>query len=247
MATQDALHTLSQSSSAGKRKSPSDNIDLNPKKRRAADPRAGTCAETQRQNSTSISSPYNQVYIPVLSKISPKFNVRTMSVMPSTNISKHVDTALNHLGRFSTWNQKVLPGVVLLCAKSAASGKLITISELIRRRIGESDQKWFQYNVLSETVMEAARPVEQPSVVEDTFVATDPEGEECADDGYFETKQPTIHEQAVQPAKVMHKPYMTTLLSRVPLDELKTEQNVSLQTNEQHIEHQRKKNMGLAG
>jgi hypothetical protein len=247
MAAKDTMYPSAPNPPASKRKFPSDSIDLVPKKRRAADPRTETRTPSQAQNSTSITSSYNQVYNPLLAKLSRKFEVKAMSVMPSTSISKHVDRALEHLGRFSAWDQTVLPGVVLLCAKSTASGKLITISELIRRRIGESDQKWFQYNVLSETVMEEAVHVGEPSVVEDTFMAGDGQSEEGADDEYFETIQPTIHEQAVQPAKVRYKAHMTVLLSRVPLDELKTEHNVSLQTNEQHIEHRRKKNMGLVG
>jgi hypothetical protein len=175
-----------------------------------------------------------------------------MSVMPSTSISKHVDRALEHLGRFSPWDQTILPGVVLLCAKAAASGKLITIAELIRRRIGEGEQKWFQYNVLNETAMEEPAPAPaapETSVVEDTFMAVDGEGVDGADDDdeYFETRQPTIHEQAVQPAKVRYKAHISVLLSRIPLDELRAERYVSMQTNDQTVEYLRKKKMGLAG
>lgn len=258
MATKDPVRPPAPDLHVGKRKHLGDADDPVPKKRRAAGPQA----ETHR--SAPASSPYSRVYNPLLSRLSGKFEVKAMSVMPSTSISKHVDRALEHLGRFSAWDQTVLPGVVLLCAKSTASSKLITISELIRRRIGESDQKWYQYNVLSETtVLEgAAQAPGEPSVVEDTFVPVDRESEEGAvaasaaaagddddddDDEYFETAQPTIHEQAVRPAKVRYKAHMTVLLSRVPLDELKTEQNVSLQTNEQQVEYLRKRKMGLVG
>ncbi|KAK4240199.1 hypothetical protein C8A03DRAFT_31674 [Achaetomium macrosporum] len=246
MATEDAMQSSSANLHTSKRKLPSDSNDSAPKKRRAADPQ--TQVETQRgpETSTSATSSYSQVYNPVLSKLSRKFDVKAMSVMPSTNISKHVDCALEHLGRFNAWDQTVLPGVVLLCAKSTASSKLITISELIRRRVGESEQRWFQYNLLSETVIEeAVQPADEPSVVEDTFMVLDRECMESPVDDYFETVQPTIHERAVQPAKVRHKAHITVLLSRVPLDELNTEKNVSLQTNEQHVEHLRKKKMGL--
>ncbi|KAL2021994.1 hypothetical protein VTK56DRAFT_6234 [Thermocarpiscus australiensis] len=236
----------------GKRKLLSDSNDPVRKRRRQEDPPNTTQGQDQTQGSTSRASPYSQVYSPLLDKLKSKFEVKTMSVMPSTSISKHVDRALEHLGRFSAWDRTVLPGVVLLCSKSAASSKLITISELVRRRIGESGQKWYQYNVLSETVWEeaaAARPAEELSVVEDTFMvaAADREGEEGSDDDYFEAIQPTIHEQAVEPVRVRYKAHMMVLLSRVPLHELETGQNVSLQTNEQQIEYLRKKNMGLVG
>ncbi|KAK4150702.1 hypothetical protein C8A00DRAFT_45951 [Chaetomidium leptoderma] len=233
---------------AGKRKFPSDSNDLIPKKRRAAGPQTPIQSDSPTQSSASTASDYSKIYNPLLAKLNHKFEIKAMSVMPSTSISRHVDRALEHLGRFSPWDQTVLPGVVLLCAKSAASSKLITISELVRRRVGENEQKWFQYNLLREMVMEEpAQPSEEPSVVLDTFMEVDQEGGESADDEYFETRQPTIHEQAVQPAKVRYKAHMAVLLSRVPLDELKTEPYVSVQTNEQSVEYLRKKQMGLAG
>jgi hypothetical protein len=247
MAAQNPIRPSAPILPAGKRKFLNDGVGSGPKRRRATSPQTEPQAQNQPPNPPSTTSSYSQVYDQLLAKLDHKYTVKTMSVMSSTSISKHVDRALEHLGRFSAWDQTVLPGVVLLCAKSAASGKLITISELIRRRIGESEQKWFQYNVLKEVVVEEPAPEpEEPSVVEDTYMAAaEKETEESADDEYFETRQPTIHEQAVQPAKVKYKAHLSVLLSRVPLDELKTEQNVSLQTNEQHIENLWKKKMGL--
>ncbi|KAK3350144.1 hypothetical protein B0T25DRAFT_260684 [Lasiosphaeria hispida] len=199
---------------------------------------------------TSPPSHYFLLYEPLLLKLRPSYEVKTMSVMPSTSINKHVDKALEHLGRFSAWDQSVLPGVVFFSAKLNASNKLITISELVRRRIGESEQKWFQYNVLSETECDEAS-VEEPSVVEDTFMAVDrgTEAAECDSDAddYFETTKTTIYERAVQPVKVKHKSYMSVFFSRVPLDELKTLPNIVLQTNEDRIDLLRKRNMGSVG
>lgn len=245
MAARGTIPPSTSSLPTGKRKYPSDGIDLAPKKRRATEPQ--TKVQNQTANSTTTTSPYNQIYSPLLAKLRGKYEVKTMSVMPSTNISKHVDHALEHVGRFDAWDQTVLPGVVLLCAKSAVSNKLLTIAEVIKRRIHESEQKWFQYNVLSETISEeTAQPVAEQSVVEETFMPVDLEGEEGAgDDEYFETMQPTIHERAVQPPKVRHQAHLTILLSRVPVDELKSEKNIFIQTNEPRIEYLRKKNMGL--
>lgn len=246
-AAQQAMRPSDPNRRAGKRKFLSDGNDAVQKKRRAAGPQAENPAQTQTQNPTPATSSYSQVYNPLVAKLRPKFEVKPMSVMASTTISRHVDRALEHLGRFSAWDQTVLPGVVLLCARSAASGKLVTISELVRRRIGESGQKWFQYNVLSETVVEEPAE-EEPSVVEDTFMAAERERVEGGADGeYFEPVRGTIHERAVHPPKVRYKAHMTVLLSRVPLDELKPERNVSLQTNEQQVEYLRKKNLGLVG
>ncbi|KAK4110055.1 hypothetical protein N656DRAFT_295424 [Canariomyces notabilis] len=225
----------------GKRKFQDESVDTNPKKRRAPNTQTET---TQSQLSTT--SPYYEVCRPLLTRLGAGFEVKTMSVLPSTSISKHVERALEHLGRFSAWDQTVSPGVVLLCAKSAASNKLITISEVVRRRIAEAEQKWFQYNVLSETVHEEVnQPAKGPSVVKDTIIGVDTEQD--PEEDYFETIQPTVHERAVKPVRLRYKAYMIVLLSRVRLDELKGGQNISLQTNEQHVEYLRKKKMGLVG
>jgi len=248
MAGPDLMQPSPSKGHASKRKFYGDSDDRIPKKRRAADPRSQIQTQNQTRDPASATSSYSDVHGPLLAKLSPKFEVKAMSVMPSTSINKHVDHAIKHLGRFSPWDQTVLPGVVLLCAKSSASSKLITIAELVKRRIGESEQKWFQYNVPKETVVEEAAPAaEEPSVVEDTFMAVGQGGEEGPDDEYFETIPPTIHEQAVQPAKVRHKAHVVVMLSRVPLEELRSEPNVSVQTNEQYIDYVRKKRMGLAG
>ncbi|KAK4042630.1 hypothetical protein C8A01DRAFT_13788 [Parachaetomium inaequale] len=252
MAAQSPMQLSPPNPSAGKRKFHSDSNDpTTPRKRRAADLQTETRTQNRPQNPPPTPGGYSQVYNPLLARLSHKVEVKAMSVMPSTSISRHVDRALEHLGRFSPWDQAILPGVVVLCAKSAATSKLITIAELVRRRIGESEQKWFQYNVPKEMVLQEAAPAatEEPSVVEDTFMAVDQGGDGGADDDdeYFEPRQPTIHEQAVQPAKVRYKAHMAVVLSRVPLDELQSEPNVSVQTNEERIEYLRKKRMGLAG
>lgn len=234
---------------SGKRKFHSDSNERSPKKRRAEDSRSHAQGQGWVQQPASTAGDYSRIHESILAKLRAKFEVRAMSVMPSTSISKHVDRALEHLGRFSPWDRAVLPGVVLLCAKSSASSKLITIAELIKRRIGESEQKWFQYNVPKETVATEPLPKtrEGPSVVEDTYLAADQDDKESTDDEYFETLPQTIHEQAVQPAKTIHKAHMVLILSRVPLEELKSEPNISVQTNEQYIDYLWRKKMGLAG
>ncbi|VBB80545.1 Putative protein of unknown function [Podospora comata] len=203
-------------------------------------------------------SPFAQIYNPVLERIVPKYEVKAMSVIPSTSISKHVDKALQHLGRFSAWDDTVLPGVVLLCAKSTTSNKLISIAELIRRRIGESEQKWYQYNILSETVVYDDPRMQKaaddfPSIVEETHMDVEGEGNGhqgnaeggAAEEVYFESMRPIIHEQAVDPAKPKYKAHMTVLLSRVPLEELRVLANVGAQTNEQTIDDIRRRKDGM--
>ncbi|KAK4447900.1 hypothetical protein QBC34DRAFT_408467 [Podospora aff. communis PSN243] len=215
-----------------KRKHPSDGDTPMQKKQRI----------TMVSNPSSTTSHYFAAHELILAQIRPRFEVKTMSVMPSTSIKKHVDKALDHLGRFSAWDTSVLPGVVFFSGSLKASNKLITIGELVRRRIEESDQKWYQYNILNET------ECEEESVVEETFLAMDDDaGHESNDDEYFETLNPTIHELAVTPGKILRKSYMGTLFSRVPLDEIKNHPNISTQTNEASIDLLRKRKMGGRG
>lgn len=243
-ATAITTHEAPIPMAAGKRKSPSDDYAHveSLKKRRTAE---------TRNPKPSPTSPYMQVYNPILDTLKSKYEVKVMSVIPSTSINKHIDKALQHLSRFSAWDQKVLPGTVLLCAKSTTSNKLITIAELIRRRIGETEQKWYQYNVLSETICEepALGTAEDHSVAEETIMAVDGEEDDEEEAPAFETMRlkKTIHELAVEPPKIRYQAYMTVLLSRVPLEELRNIPSVSLQTNEQHVEQLRKKKAGLVG
>lgn len=237
----------------------SDNHDPTPKKQRVTDLHIPVSHPSNHQ------SPSLGPYRPLLDKLKPRYEVKHMSVMPSTKISKHVDKALDHLSRFSIWDQSVLPGVVLLTAKSVSSGKLISITELVRRRIGEGMQRWYQYNVLSETEDDQPPLQHQQqhtmmdrSVVEDTFMAIDShqehqEGQDDEDDDkddYFETSvvaAQTIHEQATNPPAIIHKRLMAVFISRVPLEEIRNLPNIGYQTNEDGIASLRKRTLGLAG
>lgn len=184
-------------------------------------------------------SHYLAPYEPILAILRPKYDIKTMSIMSSTSINKHVNKALEHLGRFSAWDQSVLPGIVFFSAKFATSNKLTTISELLRRRIGESEQKWYQYNVLEETEYEQMEVEVLPSANDANHVRGN-------DDDYFESMKSTVHDRAIHPPRIKHTGYVSTMFSRVPLDELKSLPNVTVQTNEKRIEMLRRKRPGMA-
>ncbi|KAL0470000.1 hypothetical protein QR685DRAFT_306879 [Neurospora intermedia] len=220
----------------------------------------------QSNTTAGAVTPAFQPYESLLAKLRPRYEVKTMSVMPSTSIAKHVDKALQHLDRFNLWDQSVLPGVVLLSAKPVASSKLVTIAELVRRRIGEGEQKWFQYNVLTETEEEDAGGTE---VVEDTVMDMTKDGDHDEEEEAFEMmgihnngnqrrqqyaggggrashdQQPTVFERAIEPPKIRHNKYVSVFLSRIPIEELRTMRNVAVQSNKHHIEHLKKKRVGL--
>ncbi len=84
---------------------------------------------------------------PVLVRLRSKYEVKPMSVLPSTSIRKHIDSS-RASRPLQFLDERVLPGVVLLHAKSKAASKAITIAETMRRRINEAAQKWYQYNIL---------------------------------------------------------------------------------------------------
>ncbi|KAK1762952.1 hypothetical protein QBC33DRAFT_254841 [Phialemonium atrogriseum] len=238
-------------------------------KRKLADA-AGTpnVVKKLRSDNTPASPPTSTSLRPLSSFITdlrPKYEVKTLSVLSSTSISKRVDTILQHLGRFHPWDSTVLPGVVLLYARSNTTNKLITIAETVRRRIHEGDQKWYQYNRLYEMEWaakqsSAARGQDHGgSVVEDTAMGTAAgrEGGEDRDvddddgDDYFETMNgdaatPTQFERAVHgEPKARQMAHMSIVLSRVPVPELKARDSFTVQSNEEYIDYIRKKKAGL--
>lgn len=191
--------------------------------------------------------------------LQPKYEVKTLSVLSSTSIAKRVDTILEHLSRFHPWDPTVLPGIVLLYARSNTTNKLITIAETVRRRIHEADQKWYQYNRLYEMDWAAkqngaGRSSDDPSVIEDTIVGADDSAAPGSDDDdYFETMNglaaavPTQFERAVHgEKKAPQMAHMSIFLSRLPVPELRARDNFAVQSNEEHIDYIRKKRAGLA-
>jgi len=203
------------------------------------------------QTSSNSLQPLNSF----ITDLQSTYEVKTLSVLSSTSIAKRVDTILEHLSRFHPWDPTVLPGVVLLYARSSTTNKLITIAETVRRRIHEADQKWYQYNRLYEmewaTKQIGASPShDDSSVIEDTVIGD--EGEDDGDDGYFETMNvgavaPTQFERAVHgEPRARQVAHMSIFLSRLPVPELRARDNFTVQSNEEHIDYIRKKRAGLA-
>ncbi|KAH8887733.1 hypothetical protein GQ53DRAFT_267292 [Thozetella sp. PMI_491] len=183
---------------------------------------------------------------PLLADLQSKYEVKHMSVISSTSICKHIDKALGHLSRFSFLDDSVLPGVVLLHAKSKAASKLITIAETIRRRVAECDQKWYQYNVLYEIVSPPGLDHE-PSIVEDTMLVYDSDsqgGEGNNSNGYLGPTEPTVFESATEAISVQHHAVMAIVISRVPVAELAPFCKAGVQTNADSVERKRKERFG---
>jgi hypothetical protein len=234
------------------------------KRKHLGGPESSSTAKRARNdaNGSSAASVSHEPLQSLFSDLSPKYDIKSLSVLSSSTISKRVDSALQHLSRFDLYDASVLPGVVLLYARSNSANKLITIAETVRRRIHEGGHKWYQYNRLYE--MEWAAKQRQPStpkpptsdrkpvvtLVEDTIMSMDgQDGEEEEDDDDFETMQPrTVFERAVHgEEKAKQMACMSIFLSRIPVPELKAMENFAVQSNEEHINLAWRKKAGLAG
>lgn len=242
-----------------------DTGDMAGKRKHLGGPDDNPAAKRARNdaNPSSISSVSHEPLRNLFDELSPKYDVKSLSILSSSSITKRVDSALQHLGRFDLYDSTVLPGIVLLYARSNSTSKLITIAETVRRRIHEGGQKWYQYNRLYEMEWAAKqnqkqnqdqnhnrnhnKPVE--TLVEDTvMLSVDSQDVEDEDDDDFETMQSrTVFERAVHgEEKAKQMACMSIFLSRIPVPELRAMENFAVQSNEEHINYARRKKAGLA-
>jgi hypothetical protein len=230
----------------GKRKKPSDVdafLDPKTKKQCSSAISRDTTATSPNPQTAVTCRPHEQL----IAQLGSHYDIKTLSVLTSTKISKHIDKVLKHLGRFDTVDASVLPGVVLLYGKAEAASKVITISETVRRRIAEAEQKWYLYNVLSEVEVElAAARCDDLSIANDTALfpqEVDDDVEEEGDDEFFETMR-----QAVEPTrKTRQQAFFSIFLSCLPVLELGNLFPDGVQTNEASIEYTRSKRISVKG
>ncbi|CAK7246136.1 MAG: hypothetical protein STHCBS139747_007758 [Sporothrix thermara] len=95
-------------------------------------------AQAQQQPSTLPLEPHAAI----LSDLQPKYNVRTLSVISSTRMEKRIKAVLEHLANASkqppgSAAAGVLPGIVLLHARATDANKLISVVEVVKRRMRE--------------------------------------------------------------------------------------------------------------
>ena len=80
--------------------------------------------------------------------LSGKYDFTTMSIRSSAKISDKVEKLLLRVENFSFADPKSKPGVVILCAKSEAASKMVSIVEIARQDIERDKGKWWQYSKL---------------------------------------------------------------------------------------------------
>ncbi|KAL8418680.1 hypothetical protein RB594_002047 [Gaeumannomyces avenae] len=224
--------------------------------KRKLNPQSGPDAANKRQrvgNTGPQPAPglSSEPHESLLMELRPKYDVATFSVISSTSIAKRIDQILAHLGRFHPIDMAVLPGVVLMHARSRDAAKMVSVTELVRRRIHDGGQKWYQYNRVYE--VEVGMP-EEDTVIEETVVlgahrtndqTTRGRGGGDRDsrlDGSPADSTPSVFERAVlgQP-KSGQALYMSIFLSRVPISELRAKPFITAQSNSDSIDQQRRR------
>jgi len=185
-----------------------------------------------------------------LAKLRGKYDVHILSVISSSKIEQRVTRLLEHLSQFHPSDMSVLPGVVMVHARSPDAPKLVSVIEIVRLRVHQSGQKWYQYNRVYDVEREAPTAQELPSVIEDT-VMEDTNGKSRAadkkydsDEGAFEPMPARFVEAVTKQPSTTSLTNMSVFLSRVPIPELRSEGCFTLQTNEAQIDEQRRVKMG---
>lgn len=143
----------------------------------------------------------------------------------SARIARSLDVLLR---RIDFADAKARPGVVMLYAKAAVAGKLVSVVEVVKRevegrgsaRVGDRGGVWFQYSGLGEGVAVVPRRGGGDMGVEEMEVDEEEEGG-GVDEAVFEMMK-TRKERLVEGTeKVRAVPVMTVYLSRVRIEKLK--------------------------
>ncbi|KAI0146932.1 hypothetical protein GGR57DRAFT_279487 [Xylariaceae sp. FL1272] len=176
--------------------------------------------------------------------IDSRYDVHLQSVLSGSKMQQRVKAAYNHL------EIPILEGVVgdhtsptprnkitILRAHAPFTGKLISIAEIVKRKIEEeaksrleptkdnihSEGRWYQYIALGEEKQLKPR-VPEETIIEDTVLGGHKYDEEDNDMGEgddFEVMK-TPFERAIQgQPKFRTIPIMSLFLSRTPVDELR--------------------------
>ena len=149
----------------------------------------------------------------------------------SARIARSLDVLLR---RIDFADPKARPGVVMLYAKAAVAGKLVSVVEVVKRevegrgsgRAGDRGGVWFQYSALGEGVgvfprRRGGETGGEEMEVDEMEVDEKEEDGGGIDDGAFEMMK-TRKERLIEGTeKVRAVPVMTVYLSRVRIEKLK--------------------------
>ncbi|KAF9882147.1 hypothetical protein CkaCkLH20_00183 [Colletotrichum karsti] len=165
----------------------------------------------------------------LLDELRPKYDILPAFTISSTKIHKRVDWLLLHLRKNNGDPRK---RAVLLYARPGEVGKMITISEQVKRVVAEEEKeegdggggRWFQYNKMYELPP-------KPEVVEETMLAG---GNDDSDGDDFEVMESRFEKATVPQPTKRAQMSLSIFLSTGPIPELKAKEGVTQQTNEPH-------------
>lgn len=235
----------------------------------------GQQEEPQQQQQQPNSLPL-EPHAALLGELRPRRNVLVLSVLSSSKMEKRIAAILSHLGQPSpvdpaegavNASTPPRPGVVLLHARAADAGKLISITEIAKRRIREgffregvrnTAQKtvlaWYQYNRLYDVETPVAAVRTKPGLKnhenenQDRQDQDQEPGSEDEDDGF--EPMPQHFQQALgdaAPNNTVARTYLSVFLSRVPVPELLKHADITCQTSADPIEMEYQRHMSGGG
>ncbi|KAL0942427.1 uncharacterized protein CTRU02_200314 [Colletotrichum truncatum] len=175
----------------------------------------------------SPTTPLSPFHDALLTELRAKYDVLPAFTISSTKIQKRVSWVLQHLRKDDGDPRK---RAVLLYARPSEVGKMITISEQVKRIVVEEEgRRWYQYNKMYELPPKA-------EVVEETMLGGAGGDEDSDEDDDFEVMESRF-ERAVlpQPAKRAALS-LSIFLSLDSMPELKTKEGVTVQTNEPQVD-----------
>ncbi|EFX03891.1 hypothetical protein CMQ_819 [Grosmannia clavigera kw1407] len=194
-------------------------------------------ASQQQQQPTLPLEPHAAV----LADLRPRHDVLVLSVLSSSKMEKRIASVLSHLGKPSLATPPTPLGIVLLHARSADSGKLLSVAEIAKRRIREGFYRegvqsedhttalaWYQYNRLYDV---------QTEVKEGHSNEEEDENED--EDGF--QPMPQQFRAAIGDAtakQTVTKTYMSIILSRVALPELLKHPDITCQASADPVERE---------
>lgn len=195
-----------------------------------------------------------QPHAELLAELRPGYDLATASVISSSKIRDKVSAVLAHLGHVDLFSPESRPGVMMLHARAGDAGKMVTVMEVAKRRMGDAGTAWYQYNRVYEVAggegvggRNGAGGVGgggSRTVVEDTIMGAGGEegGDEDEDDSFEPVQMPLGLSARDKPAAANQSKttYMSMFLSRVPIPELQSKAYLTLQTNASELGNQRK-------
>lgn len=186
-----------------------------------------------------------QPHADLLAELQPKYHLATATVISSSKIKDKVTAVLTHLGRVDLFSAESRPGVMMLHARAGDAGKMLTVMEVAKRRMGDAGTAWYQYNRVYEVAGEdgargrnGAGGGGTQMVVEDTVLG--PELDDQDDDSFEPVQVPLELSARDKTAAQSKTTYMSIFLSRVLIPELQSKAYVTQQTNASELGDQRK-------